>query len=281
MKTANSRFLTRIAAAGLFLAMQPAAWAQNTETLGILPRVHETVATSSFGIGYKGALDTYLSNAAYSGVSFQFSQLKTSSVYELKYFSFHDSRSSMSFSAMTNQRGNGSMIGGEWSDIFTWEHMLLHTQSVDLLAGPSAVSSMGILYNERNSNNPAQFKFLLSAAVSGKAIYRFSLLRRHMALTADLSVPVLGTTFAPDYGEPYFILATYQGLGSAFRIATPFNAPALFSDLTLTIPAGRNNRLSLTYEANYTGYTIAGQKSAIANQVFMAGFTRRLELKKD
>lgn len=281
MKTASYHFLTKLMFMCLALSGGHKLSAQNTEVLGTLPRANETVTTSYLGIGHKGALDTYLSNAAYGGMSIQLKQKQTTARYREKYFSFHDISSSISFSSMTNRLGGGSFMGGEWNEIFTWNHPLVNTRSVDILFGPSAVSSIGFLYNQRNSNNPAQFKCLLSAAVSGKAIYRFNVLRRHMALSTDITLPLLGFTFAPDFDEPYYFLAAYSGLGSAFRVASPFNAPAAFSDLTLTIPAGRRNRLSLTYEANYMGYNINGHRSAIANHAALVGFTRRLELKND
>lgn len=281
MKTANSHSLIKLLLLCLALCGGHRVSAQNTEVLGTLPRANEAVTTSYLGIGHKGALDTYLSNAAYGGMSIQFSKKQTMARYRLKYFSFHDVSSSISFSSMTNRLGGGSFLGGEWNEIFTWDHPLVGTQSFDLLFGPSAVSSVGFLYNQRNSNNPAQFKFLLAAAVSGKAIYRFNVLKRHMALSADVTLPLLGFTFAPDFDEPYYFLAAYSGLGSAFRVASPFNAPSAFSDLTLTIPAGHRNRISMTYEANYMGYNINGHRSAIANHVVLVGLTSRFELKKD
>lgn len=281
MKTANFHSLIKLACAALLLLGSLSGYAQNTQVLGTLPRKSETVRTMSVGLGYKGALDTYLSAAAYSGMALQLSDQSTKAISNNKRFDFIDTHSSASLSSMTNALGTGSMIACEFDEIQTWCHPFLRTQAVDIIVGPSAVSSVGVLYDRRNSNNPAQFKFLMSAAASGKAIYRFNLLKRYMALTANVSFPILGITFAPNYLEPYFYMAKHTDILDSFHAATPINAPAVYSDLTWTIPFRKDNRITFTYEANYKGYTIEGQKSAIANHAFLVGFTNRFELKKD
>ncbi|HBA12483.1 MAG TPA: hypothetical protein DCW98_00715, partial [Bacteroidales bacterium] len=122
---------------------------------GVLPQPFQVVEAVSIGTGFSEALDEYLSPNTYHGGSFVFRNDRLYCSETEKYFRYGRSRNGLIASLMTNEAGNGSQIEIMGNMFHSWEKPLLQYSRYDLLAGPSVMGTYGVLWNLRNSNNPA------------------------------------------------------------------------------------------------------------------------------
>ena len=159
----------------------------------------------SLGGGYADIIDTYLSPLNYNGANVMlmgehFSQTALSSNrwYTQSLFSLHGDY-------VMPRSGSGLMVGGMVDYSRTYYYRIrLKEANFSVYVGSQGQLRMGGIYNLRNSNNPAQLKLGVNAAVSAMAKYVFLLgdLPMNIRLQADL--PLLGVAFGPDYGQSYY-----------------------------------------------------------------------------
>ena len=104
-----------------------------------------------------------------------------------------------------NRSGNGGEIAGAYTFSYgvhyNWNFF---DGSLNVKAGAQADVNVGFLYNTRNSNNPAQARLSLNISPSAAATYRFRLWQHNYSLRYELSVPLIGMMFSPNYGQSYY-----------------------------------------------------------------------------
>ncbi len=117
--------------------------------------------------------------------------------------------------------------------------------------GPATSITAGCVYNDRNGNNPASAKASWTVDMSAYATWRFKMGRVPVTLRYQMSLPVVGAFFSPDYGELYYeiYLGNRSGLahcawwGTYFRMENLFTADLRFGATALRI-GYRGNILS-------------------------------------
>lgn len=252
---------------------------ENTGSMtGVLPQPFQVVETISIGTGFSEALDEYLSPNTYHGGSFVFRNDRLYCSETEKYFRYGRSRNSLIASLMTNEAGNGSQIEIMGNMFHSWEKPLLQYSRYDLLAGPSVMGTYGVLWNLRNSNNPASAQGWLAAGVGVDNIFRFRIGRLPVALWATLWMPLAGARFAVDYDMPYYMLVEKGLYGKAIHFMCPINAPTSYNDVALLIPLGRN-QLSVSLSADMTSDNMGGKRTQITHYQFGVGYVHRFEQK--
>ncbi len=155
-------------------------------------------------LGRQSALDTYLTPIRYWGldVALGYERLRAVSFAPEKWFTRHNV--SGSFASMTNQSGSGSMLSFYLDYSFA---MLRRWQLLDRLyvsGGGEASLTLGGLYNLRNSNNPATAKAAIDLGATAMASYHFYISRLPVTLRYQVSLPVIGTFFSPEFGQSYY-----------------------------------------------------------------------------
>ena len=155
-------------------------------------------------LGRQSALDTYLTPIRYWGldVALGYERLRAVSFAPEKWFTRHNV--SGSFASMTNQSGSGSMLSFYLDYSFA---MLRRWQLLDGLyvsGGGEAALTLGGLYNLRNSNNPATAKAAIDLGATAMASYHFYISRLPVTLRYQVSLPVIGTFFSPEFGQSYY-----------------------------------------------------------------------------
>ena len=88
-----------------------------------------------------------------------------------------------------------------------WFTMLRRCQLLDGLyvsGGGEAALTLGGLYNLRNSNNPATAKAAIDLGATAMASYHFYISRLPVTLRYQVSLPVIGTFFSPEFGQSYY-----------------------------------------------------------------------------
>ena len=73
-----------------------------------------------------------------------------------------------------------------------------------VMAGGSTGIDLGVLYNARNSNNPAAAKGSWTINASGAAVYNGKIGRIPICARYMAELPLTGIFFSPEYGELYY-----------------------------------------------------------------------------
>lgn len=142
-------------------------------------------------------------------------------------------------------------------------------------AGLAATGSLGTAYIDRSGNNPAQAKADLGIDATAMVTYTMRIARHHYLWRYQLTVPMLGVAFSPNYGQSYYEVF---GLGQSDHnvvFAWPGNRPSMRHRLTLDIPIGRYT-LRVGYVAQFNQSTFHHLKYHNYTHDFVVGFNKYL-----
>lgn len=184
----------------------------------------------------------------------------------------------------TNATGNAHFYDAQTTFAAGWHaNWLLHPrigQRLRLRAGGLAEFSGGGTYSTRNGNNPAQGRAAIDLAASGIADFYFhSPFKRQKApwvLRAELSLPLLGTMFSPQYGQSYYELFSLGHYDHNVRPTCPVNAPSARFFANVEVPVGKA-RVLVGYRGEALQSRVNGLKHHAWNNGFFIGFTRHLK----
>ncbi|MCM1110692.1 MAG: DUF3316 domain-containing protein [Clostridium sp.] len=200
----------------------------------------------SAGAGSSHLADTYLTPLKYSG-------WQASIGYErLQAMRFSPDNWVMrlafdaSFDRTENPAGNATMwfggIEASWSMVRRWTL----PEGFSAGVGGETGLDLGCLLNTRNGNNPASAKASWTVGVRGYGAWNGRIGRLPLTLRLDMSLPVTGIFFSPDYGELYYEiwLGNHSGLvhpawfGNYFRLDTRLTADLRFGATILRLGYG-------------------------------------------
>lgn len=230
------------------------------------------------GVGRASILDTYLSPEEYSGL-------------ELRYISHtirHREGSRWSHlllhqgavSYADNRSGNGSEMSGmymfSYGLHYNWDFL---DGRLSVMAGGRAEASAGFLYNTRNGNNPAQARLALDIAPSAAATYRFRLGRVPFAARYEVSAPVAGLMFSPNYGQSYYEIFSRGNYDHNVVPTTFVNSPSLSQMLTVDFTIGRTT-LRIGYLGDFRQAEVNNLKYHTYSNMIFIGFVRRFKITK-
>ncbi len=178
------------------------AFAQN-DTVSLAKPLWTVNKTTSLGVGSANVYDTYLSPLEYKGTSFSFLHERISRTHFSDNKLIKQQQFSLNFTTSENPAKNAtaySFIGeyrlGAHYPLWQYKNLRLRVGGIWNLAG-------GVIYNERNSNNPASAKAYTNLNVSGQLFYRW----KSLLLRWQLDIPFVGAYFTPEYGESYYELS--------------------------------------------------------------------------
>lgn len=146
-----------------------------------------------------------------------------------------------------------------------------------LAGGPMMEGGTGGTYLPHNGNNPAQAKGFVRCGVEGKADYRWSWGRKQLLWRTELSVPMVGMAFAPEYGASYYEMFKVDAPKHSFALTHMGNAPCVRLSSTLTLPL-RRARLTVGYSAVVEQQDIHYIKQHSWQHCVMVGYTRLIRL---
>lgn len=152
-------------------------------------------------------------------------------------------------------------------------------QNFQCWLGPQADIQLGALANQRNSNNPAQAKASVGLDASGMAIYRFRLGQIPFIARYQLSLPLVGAQFSPEYGESYYEIFVLGSRGKHLLLTHPLNALSARHLLSLDFPLAHwNLRVAYLWEARQSTTNHIRQHQYA--HAFLIGITRSFYLLK-
>lgn len=161
----------------------------------IMGMAQEKTSTSRLfmGVGSADVMDTYLSPYSYTGlgVLVGFEKEYTHTLHRLDMY--------------INYTENPARNANDYSWVMQYGigHLQTLNQSVnnlELKVGGIGVSNMGVLYNDRNGNNPCQAKLSLTANAIGRASYQL----KNTRLQASVEIPIIGIAYSPMFGQSYY-----------------------------------------------------------------------------
>ena len=202
--------------------------AQELDTL-VSPK---TITNSQLvGIGKTQILDTYLSPEKYRGQEWTYLS-HTIRDYDNKPLS-KLIRHQGSFAQTHNRAKNCNELAGMYNFSYGWLYnwRLLSNQLL-IKAGGSIEANLGFVYNTRNSNNPAQARAALNISPTAAAEYHFYIKRYPFAVRYELSIPLVGAMFSPNYGQSYYEIFSRDNYDHNIVFTHPGNTPSLRHMLT-------------------------------------------------
>ena len=260
----------------LLLALLPYAAAMSQSQP--LPNDSQKVITRStmVGIGATNILDTYLSEEHFKGGGISFLATVERQRKDSQWTTLleHEANISSCDSRNTQQELEAA-YNFYWGKLYRWD--LLDGQ-LSLQAGGLLNTSLGVIYNTSNGNNPAQARAHLNLMPTGVATYRFQLFNKQMVARYELSLPLAGVMFSPNYGQSYYEIFNRGNYDHNIVPTTFVSAPEWRQLLTLDAAITRRITLRIGYLGNIQQSHVNGLRQHIWAHRFMIGLTKRFSI---
>lgn len=231
--------------------------------------------TRLVGIGGVNILDTYLSDEKYSGTELRYIShtIRMRQTSRWSRLIVHQGNISYSKNRARNSTEMAGTYNFSYGVLYDWTFL---SDALDLKAGAMADAAIGFLYNTRNSNNPAQARFNIDIAPVAAAAYRFRLWNRPLALRYEVSTPLCGLMFSPNYGQSYYEIFSEGDYDHNIVPTTAVSTPSLRHMLSLDLTL-RNTTLRIGYMGDWRQSEVNNLKYHSYSNMFVIGITRRFK----
>lgn len=232
-----------------------------------------------FGAGFNNVMDTYLSPLEYTGpeVRILHERMRMTRLMNGKV-----STQSL-FQINASYTENISQTARMYYGLINWSYALHYqfriNKRLKILAGPMLDLNGGVIYNEHNSNNPAQAKAYGNITASAMAIYKFHIKDYPLTLRYQANLPLIGIMFSPEYGESYYEIFSLKNGGKNVVFTSLHNTPSLRQIVTLDFPI-RRTIMRVGYLCDIQQSKVNNLKTHSYSHDFMIGFVRNLYLLK-
>lgn len=148
------------------------------------------------------------------------------------------------------------------------------TRKWNYAAGLQVSGYLGGVYIDRDGNNPGQAKADVMLNVTGIISYAFRFKRhRPLVLSYQLTFPLLGVAFSPNYGQSYYEIFELKNYDHNVVFANTFNMPSNRHRVILDMPIG-NSVLRIGYDLQVNQASLNKLKYNSTTMDFMIGFTK-------
>ena len=272
MKTINRRVgRLQLAISFLLLALPANSQELTANSQKVITR------STMVGFGSTNILDTYLSAEHFkgSGMSFvttierQRPDRHWSTVME------HEANLSTTKDRSKTQQELEGAYNFYWGKLYSWQ---LLDNCLKLQAGGLVNASLGFIYNTSNGNNPAQARAHLNVMPTGVATYQFNLWRKQFTARYELSLPLCGIMFSPNYGQSYYEIFS---LGNYDHNAVPttfVSAPEWRQMLTLDVHLWKSGTLRIGYLGNMQQAKVNNLRQHVYTHRLLIGFTKQFSI---
>lgn len=218
------------------------------------------------GIGGINLYDTYLSPLEYKGKSIH---LINERMKQIGWFGGRFTRQqtiNIEFALADNPAKNASeywlLLSYNWGGHYNF----IRTGNFRFSAGAIWNLSGGVLYNERNSNNPASARLYSNINLSAIAFYKW----RDLTFRWQLDTPVVGVLFSPNYGQSYYEISLGNSVGVA-NFSSLHNQRALRNYITVDIPVSKVS-LRVGYLGSHYQTKVNNLQTHTYSNSFVVGF---------
>ena len=230
--------------------------------------------TTMIAVGTANILDSYLSPENYTGEEIRF----ISTVHKPTRWNniWQTVVNEGSIATVNNRADNNDEIGGAYDFQY---HLRHHWEqgNFNIEVGVAIGAHLGFLYNTRNSNNPAQAYASINLMPSAAISRSLTLFKRPSALHYELTAPLVGLMFSPNYGQSYYEIFSRGNYDHNIVPTTIGATPSLRHSLTLDIPLSRRNitsQLRIGYLGDYQQAKVNNLKQHHYAHLFLIGWTK-------
>lgn len=223
--------------------------------------------TTSIGFGQANLYDTYLSPLKYSGISFLLQYERNSRKRLFGKPSFKQIVFNINFANTENTAKNNHIQALLTEFRLGYYRPIELTTHLENRIGLVGDITTGIIYNHRNSNNPASAKLSGNISLSGQILKQI----RKCLVRYQIDIPIIGCFFSPAYRQSYYEI-WLGNRSQIMHLATIHNQRSLLSKLSVDIPVKKTTiRLSLqnTFHQTYQN----SLNYHLYNHCFMIGIT--------
>ena len=239
----------------------------------------QKLITSSrmLGLGGTRILDTYLSQEHFSGMGLSFlatSERQCPNCHWSTLMEHEANLSSVKDRADSKQELEGA-YNFYWGQLYGFNLM---NGRLKLQGGGLVNASLGFIYNTSNSNNPAQARAHLNLMPTGVASYRFSLFRKPVMARYELSLPLAGVMFSPNYGQSYYEIFSRGNYDHNVVPTTFISSPEWRQMLTFDTQLSSKFILRIGYLGNMQQAKVNNLRQHVYTHRLIIGITRRFSI---
>ncbi len=280
----TNKIIRRLAAVVLLLATFVCSYAQDDSA-----RV--SMRSSMLGVGSANVLDTYLSPYNYTGPELRIMRETMRMTRLMGGKVSNQTMIDFNVSYLENRAGTANEWAGGVRYSIGWHYnvALLGDEAFHLSKnngksgdlgmafGPMLSGYLGGVYNTRNGNNPAQAKADICIDLSAMLYYNLRLFKRNILLRYQMTVPMLGVAFSPNYGQSYYELFSLGHYDHNVVFAHVGNMPSMRHLFTADIPLGRST-LRVGYGGQFNQAEFNNLRYHSYSHNFLLGFVKRVTL---
>ena len=246
------RLLTTISTIALLALSLPA---QQADTEQVLRPVASVFMADR---GYASILDSYLTPITYEGMNIGLSYSATQATGFAPERWVRQLSFSADYSSVDNPVGNNDMqvlmAEAQWGMMRQWTG--IWKPNLQLMVGGMTRLRGGGIYDAANSNNVVSVKAHWSVGAMGMAVYNTHIGRMPLTLAYQVTLPVAGVFFSPEYDESYYEmylgnhsnLAHFGWWGNRFDMANLVTADLHLGSTFLRL--GYRNRFERSWVSN-------------------------------
>ncbi len=234
--------------------------------------------TRLIGVGSRDVLDTYLSNEKYKGTDFRYISHTLRQREDGRWARLIVHQGCVS--TMHNRADNSNEIGGDYKFdyglLYEWKFL---EEGLSVKAGGMLDVNAGFLYNTRNSNNPAQARFNVDISPVAIATYRFTVAKIPLAINYEVSSPLCGLMFSPNYGQSYYEIFSEGNYDHNIVPTTFISNPSLRHMFTIDFNIGKT-MVRIGYQGDFRQAKVNNLKYHSWSNMLVFGITRRFKIVK-
>lgn len=222
--------------------------------------------TFSLSIGSANMYDTYLSPLEYKGTSIKgmYEQMRQTTWFDYRFYK--QQIIEIEFAKGDNPAKNASEYYFLANYRLGGHYRLLQTERFRLGVGGLWDVNAGVLYNERNGNNPATARAYTNLNLSAIASYKF----KWFALRWQLDTPFVGMLFSPRYGQSYYEISLGNTV-DVINFASLHNQRALRNYFTIDVPISKYI-IRVGYQGSYYQTKVHNIQTHHYTNSFVIGF---------
>lgn len=199
-----------------------------------------TYQSSLIGLGTSHVYDSYLSPLKYSGlnIGLLYEQMRMMGWGNGNFSSQHQFFFDYSYTENKTKTAFDQTGLIEYNYAVPYRFNL--NENFQVFAGPQAGVLLGFIYNSRNGNNPASAKVNVNLGLSGIAAYKLMIKSQPIRFRYQLSLPVLGSMYSPQFGESYYEIVKYwENIEKRFYLSSFHNHFTVKNILSVEFPLNR------------------------------------------
>ena len=233
--------------------------------------------STMIGVGPTKMLDTYLSAEHFSGTGLSFISAVERQREGKRWSTLieHEANISTTKDRAGKQQELEAAYNLYWGKLYNWQLM---DGKLRLQAGAVGNALLGVIYNTSNSNNPAQARAHINIMPTATAAYGFTLFHKKMMARYELSLPLCGIMFSPNYGQSYHEIFNRGNYDHNVVPTTFISAPEWRQMLTVDAQLSPSFTLRLGYLGNMQQSAVNNLKQHVYTHRILVGFTKRFSI---